>query len=57
MGRIRNNEGAYGPELMRLQDRHGRRFALGPTHEELVTSIVRNELKSYKRLPDDIIPN
>ncbi|SBA63355.1 Prolyl-tRNA synthetase [Staphylococcus aureus] len=43
--------GAYGPELMRLQDRHGRRFALGPTHEELVTSIVRNELKSYKQLP------
>ncbi len=43
--------GAYGPELMRLQDRHGRRFALGPTHEELVTSIVRNESKSYKQLP------
>ena len=43
--------GAYGPELMRLQDRHGRQFALGPTHEELVTSIVRNELKSYKQLP------
>lgn len=43
--------GAYGTELMRLQDRHGRQFALGPTHEELVTSIVRNELKSYKQLP------
>ncbi|ULA40516.1 proline--tRNA ligase [Staphylococcus argenteus] len=43
--------GAYGPELMRLQDRHGRQFALGPTHEELVTSLVRNELKSYKQLP------
>ncbi|HFV9300508.1 TPA: proline--tRNA ligase [Staphylococcus aureus] len=43
--------GAYGTELMHLQDRHGRQFALGPTHEELVTSIVRNELKSYKQLP------
>lgn len=42
---------AYGPELMRLQDRNGRQFALGPTHEEVVTSIVRDELKSYKRLP------
>ncbi|UMT76756.1 proline--tRNA ligase [Staphylococcus roterodami] len=42
---------AYGPELMRLQDRHGRQFALGPTHEELVTSLVRNDLKSYKQLP------
>ncbi|BGE82585.1 proline--tRNA ligase [Staphylococcus petrasii] len=43
--------GAYGPELMRLKDRNGREFALGPTHEEVVTSIVRDELKSYKRLP------
>ncbi|MBU7216402.1 proline--tRNA ligase [Staphylococcus gallinarum] len=42
---------AYGPELMRLQDRNGRGFALGPTHEEVVTSIVRDELKSYKQLP------
>lgn len=42
---------AYGPELMRLKDRHGREFALGPTHEEVVTSIVRDELKSYKQLP------
>lgn len=42
---------AYGPELMRLQDRNGREFALGPTHEEVVTSIVRDELKSYKQLP------
>ena len=41
---------------MRLQDRHGRQFALGPTHEELVTSIVRNELKS-QTITDDIIPN
>lgn len=43
--------GAYGPELMRLKDRNGREFALGPTHEEVVTSLIRDELKSYKRLP------
>ncbi|EKU50481.1 proline--tRNA ligase [Staphylococcus massiliensis] len=42
---------AYGPELMRMKDRHGREFALGPTHEEVFTSLVRDELKSYKRLP------
>ncbi|PRR89606.1 proline--tRNA ligase [Bacillus atrophaeus] len=41
----------YGPELMRLKDRHGREFALGATHEEVVTSLVRDEVKSYKRLP------
>ncbi|MFN2746261.1 MULTISPECIES: proline--tRNA ligase [Bacillus] len=41
----------YGPELMRLKDRHGREFALGATHEEVITSIVRDEVKSYKRLP------
>lgn len=41
----------YGPELMRLKDRHDREFALGPTHEEVVTSIVRDEIKSYKRFP------
>ena len=50
MGRIWTL-GAYGPELMRLKDRNGREFALGPTHEEVVTSLVRDELKSYKRLP------
>ncbi|STO08432.1 Proline--tRNA ligase [Exiguobacterium aurantiacum] len=43
--------GIYGPELMRLTDRHDRRFALGATHEELITSIVRDELNSYKKLP------
>ena len=42
---------AYGPELMRLNDRHDREFVLGPTHEETVTALVRNELKSYKQLP------
>ncbi|WP_088809900.1 MULTISPECIES: proline--tRNA ligase [Listeria] len=41
----------YGPELMRLKDRNARDFALGPTHEEVITSLVRDELSSYKRLP------
>lgn len=41
----------YGPELMRLKDRHDRDFALGATHEELITSLVRDELNSYKKLP------
>lgn len=41
----------YGPELMRIKDRHEREFALGPTHEEVITSLVRDEVKSYKRLP------
>ncbi len=41
----------YGPELMRLTDRHDRGFCLGPTHEELITALVRNELRSYKELP------
>ena len=40
-----------GPELMRLNDRHDRAFVLGPTHEEVVTSIVRDEVRSYKQLP------
>lgn len=43
--------GAYGPELIRLTDRHQREFALGPTHEEVVTSLVKNEIGSYRRLP------
>ncbi|MGE7922278.1 proline--tRNA ligase [Viridibacillus arvi] len=42
---------AYGPELMRLKDRHNRDFALGATHEEVITSLVRDEVKSYKKLP------
>ena len=41
----------YGPELARLHDRHDRAFCLGPTHEEVITDLVRNELKSYKQLP------
>ncbi|MED1441778.1 proline--tRNA ligase [Aeribacillus composti] len=42
---------SYGSELMRLKDRHERDFALGPTHEEVITSLVKDEIKSYKRLP------
>lgn len=42
---------SYGPELMRLKDRNNREFALGATHEEVITSLVRDEVKSYKRLP------
>ena len=41
----------YGPELMRLIDRHDHGFCLGPTHEELITALVRNELRSYRQLP------
>jgi len=41
----------YGPELLRIQDRHGRDFCLGPTHEEVITDLVRDEIKSYKQLP------
>ena len=41
----------YGPELLRIRDRHERDFCLGPTHEEVITDLVRNEIKSYKQLP------
>lgn len=41
----------YGPELLRLHDRHGREFCLGPTHEEVITDLCRRELRSYKQLP------
>ncbi len=41
----------YGPELLRLEDRHGHAYCLGPTHEELITALVRSELRSYKELP------
>lgn len=41
----------YGPELIRLNDRQQREFALGPTHEEVITSIVRSEINSYRKLP------
>ncbi len=41
----------YGPELLRLHDRHQREFCLGPTHEEMITDLVRREIRSYKQLP------
>ena len=41
----------FGPELCRFQDRHHRDFCLGPTHEEIITDLVRNEIKSYKQVP------
>ncbi|MDI6816154.1 MAG: proline--tRNA ligase [Actinomycetota bacterium] len=41
----------YGPEMMRLKDRHNRDFALGPTHEELVTDLAMKEARSYRQLP------
>ncbi len=42
---------AMGPEMMRLKDRHDRDFILGPTHEEVITDIIRNDISSYKSLP------
>jgi len=41
----------YGPELLRIHDRHQRAFCLGPTHEEVITDLIRNEIRSYKQLP------
>lgn len=43
--------GQFGPELLRIKDRHDRDFCLGPTHEEVITDIIRNEISSYKQLP------
>ena len=43
-----------GPELLRFQDRHERDFCLGPTHEEVITDLIRNNVKSYKELPLNI---
>ncbi len=42
---------AYGPELLRFTDRHDRSFCLGPTHEEIITELIRGEIRSYKQLP------
>lgn len=42
---------AYGPEMFKLQDRHDNGYCLGPTHEELITTLLRNELRSYKQMP------
>ncbi|MGD9984628.1 MAG: proline--tRNA ligase [Porticoccaceae bacterium] len=41
----------YGPELLRIEDRHQRPFCLGPTHEEIITDLMRNEIRSYRDLP------
>ncbi|MDH4394634.1 MAG: proline--tRNA ligase [Limnobacter sp.] len=41
----------YGPELMRIKDRHDRDYLIGPTHEEVITDVVRKEVKSYRQLP------
>jgi prolyl-tRNA synthetase len=41
----------YGPELLRINDRHDREFCFGPTHEEIITDIARREIRSYKQLP------
>ena len=41
----------YGAELFRLKDRHNREFCLGPTHEEIITDLIRGEVRSYKQLP------
>ncbi len=41
----------YGPELLRFHDRHNREFCLGPTHEEIITDLARNQLRSYRQLP------
>ena len=43
----------YGPELLRLNDRHEREFCFGPTHEEVITDLIRNEIRSYKQLPSN----
>jgi len=43
----------YGPELLRLKDRHDRDFCYGPTHEEVITDLIRNEIRSYKQLPSN----
>ena len=43
--------GQFGDELLRVKDRHGREFCIGPTHEEVITDLARNELNSYKQLP------
>src|SRR6266705_3309649 len=41
----------YGPELLRVKDRHDRDFVVGPTHEEVITDIARREIRSYRQLP------
>ena len=45
---------AYGPELWRIKDRNRRDFCLGPTHEEIFTDIIRNDVSSYRQLPQNL---
>jgi prolyl-tRNA synthetase len=47
----------YGPELLRFKDRHQRDFVIGPTHEEVITDVARNEVKSYRQLPRQLLPD
>ena len=47
----------YGPELLRFSDRHQRDFCLGPTHEEVITTLVKNDLRSYRQLPANFLPD
>ena len=47
----------YGPDLLRLKDRHEREFCVGPTHEEVITDIARREIRSYKAASDQPLPN
>ena len=47
----------YGPELLRFEDRGNRHFVLGPTHEEVITDLVRREVSSYRQLPINLYPN
>lgn len=46
--------GAYGAEMVRLKDRHNREFCLGPTHEEMVTNLIRGDVRSYRQLPMNV---
>jgi hypothetical protein len=46
----------YGPELLRCKDRHQRDFVIGPTHEEVITDVVRKEVRSYRQLPVALLP-
>src|SRR5690606_42129890 len=46
----------YGDYMFRLKDRHGRDFCLGPTHEELITALMRAQVRSYRQLPPPLYP-
>ena len=50
LARIRTMD-FFGPELLRFKDRHERDFCLGPTHEEVITTLINNEIRSYRQLP------